>query len=681
MQSNLIVYDILISIYMKTMFESNERTVIMNEDNLSEEVAFLTSTDDLLLRTRREDPLPFDLNTFKPFLLFGQRIPKLHRVGLYLHLLIVALQYFFFINTQVLLNIVLETNIVKVSKNDFTVPLLSSAPYLIIPFIVFLCDRQLISRYRLVLSSLIMAFLASCILLILFLFEHFEEGKLDILAHDEHNNNNSLNLVLGFVYVIKYLSCGVFLVLFSISYSLSFSFSIAFGLDLLHGTHAETLFLYFPLFYISKNVGALFAYLVYARIEKDDPYTHCIIATIVITLAILLSICGRCCGYFKDSAIVTNNFSFKRGLGILFATLKLKIFKRNMASFKKLMLYTARKRGYEEPNCLVDRTLAMIKINITLSILIPLLGSYQVLYQLFPDQAVFLNFLAKPVTHRENSEYYCDSESYFLSYWFINPLTILLFAPLIEYLFNDIVFEVWRCDMPCWVRCISFRIKFIRTNCAYPFRKRLHKYVASVDPILKRIFWGLPFGLLSALCALFVEVIRIQFPVQLKCGDGDYYFSSLIPLVAQIPQYFYSGLLEAISAIGLLQYVYYLCSYHFKNSLKGFFFSLFYFYYGVAGIISNLFNFSLVQICANHCNSTFTSDTDISYSSNGANNWCLLINTDCANSNMPNAWAIWVIVILVYLVMIPLFYIFSHWNHWSVIRRERNERDMGGETF
>ena len=651
----------------------------MNGNYSDERRSLLNSTDDLLITAHREDPVPFSWNTFKPFLFFGQRIPKLHRPGLYLHLFIVVLQYFFFINTQVIIDLVLRKSFYSVFKNDFASPLLSSVSYLIIPFIVYFCDRQMISRYKLVFSFLLMAFIASCILLILLLFKHFEKDNIHNLTTNTHNNT-SIDLVLGIFYGVEDIYCVLGYILFSVGYALSYPFSIAFGLDLLHGTHSETLLLYFPLFYISKNVGALFAYLVYARIEEKDPYINCAVTTVIILLALLLTMRGRSRGYFKDSAIVANNFSFKKGFYLLFAALKFKIFKRKKADFNKLMLFTARKIKYGDPQSLVDRTLAMVKINLTLFLLIPLLGAYQVLYQLFPEQAYLLNFLPKPITHSKNEDYYCKSDSYLLSYWFINPLTIVLFVPFIEYIFNDIVFEFWRCEMPCWVSCISFGIKFIRTNCTHPFRKRLHKYLASVDPILKRIFWGLPFGLLSALCALVVEIIRIQFPYELKCGEGKYYISTLVPLISQIPQYFYSGLLEAISTIGLLQYVYYLCSFHFKNSLKGFFFSLFYFYYGVAGVISNIFNFSLYEICANNCKHNFTSDTDISYSSNDTNYWCLVANTDCTTSFMPYAWAIWVIVILIYLVMIPMFYIFSHWNHWSSIRRERNQREICNET-
>ena len=646
---------------------------------MEESSLLLNSIDIHQIRAQREDPVPYSANTFKPFIFFGQRIPKLYRVGLYLHLFIVVIQNFFVVNTQIILDLALNRSFPKILQNDFASPLLSSFSYLIIPFILYFCDRQLVSRYRLVLGSLIMASLSGFILLILLSFEKFEKYNLTNMTIP--SNNTSVNLVLGFFFGVEYVCCGVIFILFSLSSALFKPFSITFGLDLLHGTHYETLLLYLPLFYISLNIGASFAYLVYAKIITDCPYIHCSVTLFCILLALLLTMVGRCRGYFKDSSIITNNFSFKKGLKLLLTAFKLKFFQRKTTSFKKLMLYTARKREYEEPQCLVDKTIAMVKINFVLLILTPVFGVNQILNQLFPGQAYLLNFIPKPVTYIDNKDYYCNSDKYFLSYFFVNTLTIVLFAPLIEYLFNDIVFEVWRCEMPCWVRCISFRIKFIRTNCAYPFRKRLHKYVASVDPILKRIFWGLPFGLLSALCALFVEVIRIQFPVQLKCGDGNYYFSSLIPLVAQIPQYFYSGLLEAVSLIGLLQYVYYSCSFHFKNSLKGFFFSLFYFYLGVAGIISNLFNFSLDQICANHCNSTFTSDTDISYSSNGANNWCLLVNTDCANSNMPNAWAIWVIVILLYVIMIPLFYIFSHWKHWVTIRVVMDDNEVNGPSY
>ena len=650
----------------------------MDEDSDGERSSLLSSTDNLLIRTRREDPVPYGKNTFKPFLFFGQRIPNLHFPGLYLHLFIVVLQYFFFVNTQVIFDVALERRFKVAFKNDFASPLVSSVSYLIIPFIVYFCDRQMISRYRLVLSTLVMAFVASCVLLILLLLELLKKEKLADLTF---GNNTSVNLVLDFVYGLEYFCCVFGFILFSISYALSKPFSITFGLDLLHGTHFETLLLYFPLFYISLNIGASFAYLVYAKFVNYYPHIHCSVTTAIILFALILTMFGRCRGYFQDSAIVANNFSFRKGLKLLFAALKLKLLKRNKTDFGKLMLFTARKREYDDPHGLVDRTLAMVKINITLFILIPLLGAYQILNQLFPEQAYLLNFLPKPITHHDNVDYYCNSDTYFFSYWFVNPITIVLFAPFIEYIFNDVVFEFWRCEIPCWVKCISLRIKFIRTNYAYPFRKRLHEYLTSVDPILKRIFWGLPLGLLSALCALVVEIARIQFPVELKCGEGKYYFSSVVPLIAQIPQYFYSGLLEAISVIGLLQYVYFLCSYHFKNSLKTFFFSLFYFYYGVAGVISNIFNFSLDEICANKCNHNFTSDTDISYSSNGANYWCLVINKDCNTSVMPNAWAIWVIVILIYLIMIPMFYIFSHWNHWSSIRGERIEREMGRDIL
>ena len=644
----------------------------MNGNYSDERKSLLNSTDNLLITAHREDPVPFGWNTFKPFLFFGQRIPNLYRPGLYLHLFIVVLQYFFFINTQVIIDLVLQRSF-SVFKNDFASPLLSSVSYLIIPFIVYFCDRQMISRYRLVFSFLLMAFIASCILLILLLLEHFEKDNIHNLTTNTHNNT-SIDLVLGIFYGVEEIYCVLGYILFSVSYALSRPLSIAFGLDLLQGTHYETLLLYFPLFYISMNIGASFSYLVYIKFVKD-PYLHCIVTTVIILLALLLTMFGKFRGYFQDHGIVANNFSFKKGLKLLFAAFKLKFFARKKADFRKLMLFTARKREYEDPHCLVDRTLAMVKINLILLTLIPLLGADQILNQLFPEQAYFLNFIPKPVTHPDNVKYYCDSENYFSSYWFVNNLTIVLFVPFIEYLFNDIIFECSRCEMPCWVSCISFGIKFIRTNCIHPFRKRLHKYLASVDPILKRIFWGLPFGLLSALCALIVEILQIQFPYELKCGEGKYYISTLVPLISQIPQYFFSGLLEAISTIGLLQYVYYLCSFHFKNSLKGFFFSLFYFYYGVAGVIANYFYFSLDEICANNCKPNFTSDTDISYS-NYTNSWCLVANTDCTTSFMPNAWAIWVIVILIYLVMIPMFYIFSHWNHWSSIRRENIEREM-----
>ncbi|KAI6647996.1 hypothetical protein LOD99_8323 [Oopsacas minuta] len=314
----------------------------------------------------------------------------------------------------------------------------------------------------------------------------------------------------------------------------------------------------------------------------------------------------------------------------------------------------------------------MIKINFTLILLIPLLGSYQILYQLFPKQAYFLSFLPFPIIFNSNNDYYCRNTNFFFSYWFINPLTIVIVGPFIEYFFNDIIFDKFRPGLPCWINCISLRIAFIRKNVAYQFRQRLYKYFSLVDPILKRVFWGLPFGLLSAICALTVEVFRIKYDIELKCKGDTYSPASIIPLISQIPQYFFSGILEAISAIGLLQYIYHLCSNQFHSSMKGFFFSLFYFYYGVAGVISNIFNFTFDQLCSNHCDKNLVPENGFApISTNTIDSWCLVDNTDCKTSILPNAWVIWVIVIVLYLFMIPMFYIFSHRNHWEKIREER----------
>ena len=630
------------------------------------------SIENLLIRTAKEDPVSFKKNTFKPFVFFGERIPYLHRAGLYLHLTIVCLQYFFYINTQVIVdftldNITLEYPLTEqLFHNDFSKPFLSSLPYLLIPFIVYFCDRQMIRRYYLAFSSTLMGFIASCILLILLLLKHFERESIGGII----SGNRSSSIVVDvkyFVDAVGYSFCALSYILFSFSYALSFPFSIIFGLDILHGTQYEMMLLYFSLFYISKNIGALVSYLAYAVIIRDFPYIHCAVTTLVILIALLLMIVGRLKGYFEDSAIVANNFSFYKGLKVFIGACNLKLIRRNKSDFKSLMVYASRKKGYTNSHQQVDRILGMVKINFTLIILIPLLGSYQILYQLFPEQSSFLYFLVFPI--ETNKNYYCKSSNYFLSYWFINPLTIIILAPFIEYLFYDIIFDNKRHDLPCWVNCISLRIGFIRKNCAFQFRERLRKHFTLIDPILKRVFWGLPFGLFSAICALIVEVLRTQFTVTIECDQDSYSLGSVIPLISQIPQYIFSGILEAISAIGLLQYTYYLCSRHFQNSLKGFFFSLFFFYYGVAGVISNIFNMTLDQICSDHCNNSF----NVSVSTDTASSWCLLDTSDCKTSFQKDAWAIWVIVIILYLIMIPLFYAFSHNKHWEIVRGGERE--------
>ena len=629
------------------------------------------SIENLLIRTAREDPVSFKKNTFKPFLLFGERIPYLHRPGLYLHLTIVCLQYFFYFNTQVIIDFTLDnitsehTLTEPLFRNDFSKPLLSLLPYLLIPFIVYFCDRQMVRRYYLVFSSILMGFIASCILLILLLLKHFERENIGKIIS---GNGNSFIIVdvKYFVDAVGYSFCVLSYILFSFSYALSYPFSIIFGLDILHGTQYEMLLLYFSLFYISKNIGALVSYLVYVVVITDYPYIHCAVTTLAILIALLLMVIGRLKGYFEDSAIVANNFSFYKGLKIFIGACNFKLIKRNRSNFKSLMVYTAGKKGYSNPHQQVDRILGMVKINFTLIILIPLLGSYQILYQLFPEQSNYLYFLVFPINSETNNNYYCNSNNYFLSYWFINPLTIIILAPFIEYFFYDIIFDNKRHGLPCWINCISLRIGFIRKNCAFQIRERLRKHFTLIDPILKRVFWGLPFGLLSAICALIVEVLRTHYKITIECSEDSHSLGSIIPLISQIPQYIFSGILEAISAIGLLQYTYYLCSRHFQNSLKGFFFSLFFFYYGVAGVISNIFNMTLDQICSDHCKN----NASVSISTDTASSWCLLDTTNCKTSFQKDAWAIWVIVIILYLIMIPLFYLFSHKKHWKIVRGE-----------
>ena len=621
-----------------------------------DEITFESSTENLVDSIRLQDFVPPRKNTFKPCFFFGQRIPTVHRPGLYLHLIIVGLQTYFFFNMKEIMNITLERTFHPSLENQFIYPLISASAYLFIPFIVYFCDQKMFPRYYLILTTLALAFLAGIILLVVVLLETFENSKLI----DFKKENGSI--VGDIDNWVEYSFSTVSLVIFEITFALSYPFSIIFGLDLLDGTPFETILLYFPLFYIAKNLGGSLAYLLYVRWLKKYLYIHCSIANFVLLFALVLTVIGRLLGYFKDSAIANSNFSSQRGLKLLISAFKLRFIDKKIADYKSLMLYAARKKGYADAKSLVERTLAMTKINSIFFILTPLLSSYQVLYQLFPEQADSLNFLPLPVTNEKNNKFYCNTESYFISYWFVNPLTILISILVIEYFFYDIVFSL-RNHIPCWIRCFQRDSKSIREGCLYSLRRKLQKHFTLVDPILKRVFWGLPFGLLSAFCAITVEICRTKFPVSLNCSYGEAYLSK-VPLIAQVPQYFFSGILEAISIIGLLQYVYFLCSNYFQNSLKGFFFSLYYFYYGLAGVVSNTANLILFDICYSKCKND-------NGNSNTTNSICLLYNSRCKTSKQPDSWAIWVVLIGIYLIMIPLFYIFSHYKHWQRVKERR----------
>ena len=650
-----------------------------SENNLT---SMMSTVEVVLNEARLEETTPYEKSTFRPFLFFGSKIPIIHRPGLYLHLFIVSLQYFFFFNTKILLGNALDHLFNNIFDNKFFFPLLSTLAYLILPFIVYFCDRQMIRRYYLVLVCLVMAFLSSCFLLTLLILEKFEPTN-----ETTNVTNASISVINTGIHhldysIPEYIMAVLSLILFSISFVLSDSFTITFGLDILHGTHFETLLLYFPLFYISRNIGGSFAYIQYIKYTRDESFIHCSVSTFVVLIAVLLLIIGRLCGFFKDSPLVANNFSFKRGIKLIFSALKLKIIHKKRADFKSLMLYTGTKNNYHDPKSLVSRTVAMVKINLIFIILTPLLGSYQILYQLFPEQSNPLTFLLKPIT-QDPTHHHCIRKNYLISYFFANPLTIVVFAVVFEFFFNDIVFNVVKQDLPRWIRCIPRCLLFIRNNCIYGIRKKLHAYLTLADPILKRVFWGLPFGLLSVLCGFTVEVLRIHFSFRLNCtAPGvEIYYGSYVPLIAQVPQYILSAMQETLSTIGLLQYVYYLCSEHFQNSLRGFFFSLFFFYYGVAGFAANLAYFTFDQICHDHCLNTInktpgkflTSTMSLNYSNissehyGSSNQLCFVFNSDC-NNEQPNGWVVWVIAILLYLTMIPLFYWFSHYKHWKRVR-------------
>ena len=627
----------------------------------------MNTIETILLETRREEPEAKE-KTFRPFLFFGLKTPIIHRPGLYLHLCIVSLQYFSFLNTNIILRHAFRRTFHSEFDNNFFFPLLSTLAYLILPFIVYFCDRQMIRRYYLVLVCLVMAFLSSCFLLTFLTLEKFQTLELS------NKNTSDVGIIISLYTIPEKIFVVFSSTFFSISFVLSAPFTIAFGLDILHGTHFETLLLYFPLFYISRNIGGTFAYLLYIREQEEYSYIHCSISTFVMLISVLLLIIGRLCGFFKDSALVANNFSFKRGIKLIFSALKLKFIYKKRADLKSLMLYTGTKNNYHDPKSLVSRTVAMVKINLIFIILIPLLGSYQILYELFPGQ-LDLNFSFPDPTFQNTSTTHCNKGVYFYNYIITNGLTIVVFVVVFEFFFNDIVFNVVRQDLPRWIRCIPRCLLFIRNNCLYGMRKKLHAYLTLVDPILKRVFWGLPFGLLSVLCALTVEILRINFTFRLNCTASEQvHYGSHVPLIAQVPQYIFCAMQETISLIGLLQYVYYLCSKHFQNSLRGFFFSLFFFYYGVASFVANLVCYSLIKICSSEC---YASDSNDSW-----NQFCFVFIPDC-NKRQPQAYLVWILAIVLYLIMIPLFYGFSHYKHWRIVRvmKQAHVNWNGGELI
>ena len=299
---------------------------------------------------------------------------------------------------------------------------------------------------------------------------------------------------------------------------------------------------------------------------------------------------------------------------------------------------------------------SFFEINFLFIFILMLFMTTHAMIALFPRQGILLK---SPPNITENmSPNQSTGRMYSLIY--INFLTIILLTPFIEAYFYKIVFFYNSYEnLSHFEMKRSIWQKFFR--CLRCFDRYWHIY----DPILKRIFWGSIFGFLSVVFALVVEISRINSFNGSNCTIELYaqkltFKCSTTSIFTQIPQYIASGLLEIVSYIGCLQFVYYQSNKTYKDQLKGLFFGLYYFYMGLAIILCNLI-YSVTGVISDN------------------SNFCLSYISQCQDLEYPLTWILFVPLILLSFVVFLIFACFAHYRHYQLSRIDVEEMCMNEE--
>ena len=446
------------------------------------------------------------------------------------------------------------------------------------------------------------------------------------------------------LYALLYLS----IILYIIGHAIFLPISLAYGLDLLEGTKWEVKYLYFPMYYVTHNIGYLGGVMVYISFDLRLK-TDCILIFCLMISIMILYLVFRMFKIFPvfDKPATFDVISFRKGVEIFWNSVRvLRTGQRSPRGHWFIQLSSEVYYG-KYPRKQVQMVASFFEINFLLFFLFFFFAITQAMFELFPEQGYGLRFqsnITVVVCHNrsqaEQSQYQ-EPDGTIVSLVFINFITVILLTPFVEYYFYKIIFffnssenlrdaggkkSIWRKVLKC-LRC---------------FDRYWHVY----DPILKRIFWGSIFGLLSVVYALCVEIARIHTLHTKICNQSNHtYVYSNVSIFSQIPQYTCSGILEIVSYIGCLQFVYFQSNNTYKDQLKGLFFGLFYFYLGLAGILCSLTYYLLSVI-------SFYSSTI-----------CLTHNIHCGDHVTNITWIPYVILFIASFFVTAAFAVFAHYRH------------------
>ena len=440
------------------------------------------------------------------------------------------------------------------------------------------------------------------------------------------------------------------LISFEIGLALFIPISLAYGLDLLEGTKWKVAYFYFPLMYVANNVGNAFSYLDYLDATPSHLNINSLICLVVVIIAWVLFIIGRGCRILPDHRSDKDDFTIHEGIKMFYYALKKRMTDKSPRGHWFIQLASVEHFGkYSHEK--VQRISAFFRIHFCLILLLLIFTAFQVLETVFPQQGYMLS-IPSPVNQ---TVMYCGSQNtpYIDNLHFINSFGILLCTPLFELLFWNIAFCSKDDTQPKFFKYIK---NGLIKNGLQKIIKLIRDYFHSFDPILKKIFWGLFFGLASIICALLVEVIRIvTIPVnqqQINCNPFGFrhkYRISGISIFSQVPQYMLGSLLEVLTLIGIQQFIYFQWFHTFKSSYKSSFLGLFYLYYALGSMLANV-TYSLID---SSCQKKYNCQL------------CFVYNDACSDNDFELTTVIWAVLIMVYLVIIVFFGMFSHYRHFQ----------------
>ena len=436
-------------------------------------------------------------------------------------------------------------------------------------------------------------------------------------------------------------------IFYIIGYAIFLPISLAYGLDLLEGTSWEVKYLYFPIYYVVVKLAQTLG--VYSFTYSPESYLkdHCTAVFSIIFSILLLFIILRLFQIFPIFDTKPTGFkviSFRKGIEIFLNALKVRRSGQKSPRGHWFIQLSSDAHYGKYPRKQVQMVASLFEINFLFLFLMFLFTTSQTTLTLFPNQAFLLYPPISNIT-----EICTDDETLTLTNLnFINFLTIVLCTPFIEYYFYKVIFFFNSPE----------NLKNNRKSFLQKMKKCLRcfdRYWLVYDPILKRIFWGSIFGLISMVFALCVEIARINTSSSsLTCYNTSptkvYAFSNL-GIFTQTPQYISSGILEILSYIGILQFIYFQSNSTYQDDLKGLFFGLYYFYYGLASVIS----FTIYALMGFLCTTTGCG-------------FCLIYVDDCPPSSFPYPLVLVPFVVLGFacLVVIAVFAWFAHYRHWQL---------------